>query len=335
MALAEMERMACAMAKSKLFGMKTPEEVLSLMLIAQAEGLHPAIAARDYDIIQGRPAKKSQAMFRSFLEAGGKVEWHAVTDQKCDATFSHPQGGSARIDWTIERAKTAGLTGKDNWRKFPRQMLRARVISEGVQTVFPGAASGMYVPEEVQDFDDRREAKAVGREIRSLPPDPTADGAIDSLRNADIGELVDRTVSNVQGVASAFTGASRPAKEAPTKTPQADALLPSAEEPKRAKDAWKDDRAIELGWPDRRTQTAAVMGYQDDAKGFSITAAWTAPRLEKLGRKTLWGLKPDELAELHDELRKAGDAGERFKKTGPAETAPPEFAPLPDDGVPF
>lgn len=35
--------------------------------------------------------------------------------------------------------------------KFPRQMLRARVISEGVRTVFPGCTSGMYVPEELDN----------------------------------------------------------------------------------------------------------------------------------------------------------------------------------------
>jgi hypothetical protein len=54
--------MASAIAKSGLFGMKTPDQALALMLIAQAEGMHPAIAARDYHVIQadqrlrGRPA---------------------------------------------------------------------------------------------------------------------------------------------------------------------------------------------------------------------------------------------------------------------------------------
>ena len=35
----EMKGMADAIAKSKLFGMQTPEQVLALMAIAQAEGL--------------------------------------------------------------------------------------------------------------------------------------------------------------------------------------------------------------------------------------------------------------------------------------------------------
>lgn len=53
----------------------------------------------------------------------------------------------------MERAKLAGLGGKENWRKFPRQMLSARVISEGVAACYPMATSGLYVPEEVEDFE--------------------------------------------------------------------------------------------------------------------------------------------------------------------------------------
>ena len=52
----DIERMGTAVAKSGLFGIKTQEQAVALMLIAQAEGLHPAIAARDYHVIQGRPA---------------------------------------------------------------------------------------------------------------------------------------------------------------------------------------------------------------------------------------------------------------------------------------
>jgi len=123
------------------------------MLISIAEGRHPALAARDYDIIQGRPAKKSEAMLRDFLQSGGSVEWHELTDDVADATFSHPQGGKVRITWDMARAKTAGLAGRDMFRKFPRQMLRSRVVSEGIRTTCPMATSGMYVPEEVQEFD--------------------------------------------------------------------------------------------------------------------------------------------------------------------------------------
>lgn len=154
---AELERMANAFVRSGLYGIKTVDQAIALMLQAQAEGQHPAIIARDYDIIQGRPAKKSEAMLRSFLQGGGSVEWHSLTDELADATFSHPQGGKVRISWDMPRANKAGLASKDNYKKFPRQMLRNRCISEGVRTVYPIATSGMYVPEEVADFEPQKD----------------------------------------------------------------------------------------------------------------------------------------------------------------------------------
>jgi len=147
----EMERMAVAFAGSKLFGIATPDQALALCLIAQAEGRHPASAAQDYHIIQGKPSKKSDAMLRDFLNSGGKVQWHSLTDELVSATFSHPAGGTVTIDWNMERAKQAQIS-TPMWKKYPRQMLRARVVSEGVRTVFPMATSGMYVPEEVAEF---------------------------------------------------------------------------------------------------------------------------------------------------------------------------------------
>ena len=149
----DMQQMARAMAKSGFFGFKTEEQALSIMLIAQASGQHPASAALDYDVIQGRPAKKPQAMLREFLGAGGKVEWHESTDAAADATFSHPRGGSIRVRWDMQRAQQMGLSGKDNYRKQPGVMFRWRCVSEGVRIVYPGATAGMYTPDEVLDLD--------------------------------------------------------------------------------------------------------------------------------------------------------------------------------------
>lgn len=157
--ISDMQQMAASMAKSKLFGFTTPDEAVSLMLIAQAEGMHPAIAARDYHIIKGRPSLKADAMMARFQSAGGKVDWKELTDKRVCAVFSHPKGGSAEIDWDMGRAKTAGLLSNPSWSKYPRQMLRARVISEGIRTVYPGVVIGIYTPEEVEDFDDVKEAK--------------------------------------------------------------------------------------------------------------------------------------------------------------------------------
>ena len=144
--------MAQAIAESKLFGIQTPAQALALGLLCQAEGRHPAEAARDYHIINGKPSLKSEAMLARFQQAGGKVDWHEYTHESVSGTFSHPQGGSLKVSWTMQDATRAGLTGNPTWKKFPRQMLKARCISEAVRGIFPGVLSGLYAPEEVSDI---------------------------------------------------------------------------------------------------------------------------------------------------------------------------------------
>jgi hypothetical protein len=149
--LSDMQVMADAVAKSGLFGMKSADQALALMLVAQSENRHPATVTQDYDIIQGKACRKTHSVMARFQQMGGKVEWHQLNDNIAEATFSHPAGGLLRIEWTIEQAKKAGLTGKDNWKNYPRAMLRARVIAEGVRAVYPAAIGGMMVSEEAAD----------------------------------------------------------------------------------------------------------------------------------------------------------------------------------------
>lgn len=173
-----LERMAQAVAASKLFGITNADQALALMLVAQAEGLHPATAARDYHIIQGRPALKADAMLARYLNSGGKVEWLCHADEKVEATFSHPAGGTLTIAWDMERAKKAGLGGKDMWTKYPRQMLRARVISEGIRATNPAVATGMYTPEEVQDMEPVRKEKVVNEKPTPAAPKQFTEAAL-------------------------------------------------------------------------------------------------------------------------------------------------------------
>jgi hypothetical protein len=149
--------MAEVAAKSKMFGFKSTEEAMAIMLLCQAENLHPAIAMRDFHVIQGRPALKADAMLARFQQAGGAVKWEVYTDEQVTGIFSHPQGGSLEVTWTLTKAKLIGIANKDNWKNYSRAMLRARCVSEGIRSVYPGCVVGVYTPEEVADFTPSRE----------------------------------------------------------------------------------------------------------------------------------------------------------------------------------
>ena len=184
----QVERMAVAVAKSGLFGVRTPDQAMALMLIAQAEGLHPAIAARDYHVINNRPTLRADAMLARFQAAGGKVEWGEYTDTRVVGTFSHPQGGSVRIEWTTKMAQDAGLTRNPTWKSYPRQMLRARCISEGIRTIYPGVTVGTYTPEEAADMEPVRTQPAPPPLVEEVPPPATVD--------------VDKLVETIQSAAT-------------------------------------------------------------------------------------------------------------------------------------
>jgi hypothetical protein len=168
----QLNKMAHVMSKSGLFG-KKQEEMASLMLLAQAQGQHPATVAMEYDVIQGRPAINARSAQARFQTAGGKINWITRSDLEASAKFTHEAGGELVIKWTIERAKQAGLTGKDNWRKYPAQMLSARVIAEGVRAVFPACLSGFYTVEELHDIpSDLVSPQAAPEQVKSAMPDP-------------------------------------------------------------------------------------------------------------------------------------------------------------------
>lgn len=209
--VADLERMAHAFAKSKLFGAKTADEALSLMLIAQAEGMHPASAARDYHIIEGKASKKAEAMLRDFLKVGGRVEWHALDDLHADATFSHPQGGTVRITWDMKRVEAAQIKNMAMYKKYPRAMLRSRTVSEGVRTVCPLATGGMYTPEEAIEPSDgeittaviveevkrpqaRTEPAAADTQVQDKKPEETSDAKLSDGQKRILGARLESAV---------------------------------------------------------------------------------------------------------------------------------------------
>lgn len=150
----KMAEMAKVVAESGLWSQfNSVPKVMGLMMLCQSDGIHPMHAVRHYDLIQGKPSKKSESQLADFYSRGGKVQWIERTDKKCRAKFfsAHCPDG-VEVEWTIEQAQKAGLTGKDNWRNYPRQMLSARVQAEGVQITDPGASLGMVVTEEAIDL---------------------------------------------------------------------------------------------------------------------------------------------------------------------------------------
>ena len=208
-------RMAAAFAKGGLFGVKDVDQALSLMFYAQATGRHPALIMRDYDIIQGRLAKKSETMLRDFQASGGRVKWTQYNDAGAEAIFTHPLSPDpVTVKWDLDRAKKAGLAGKDGsmYTKYPAAMFRSRVVSEGVRTTAPDATEAMYTPQELQAMaaEETPEPVTVTAAVTQV-----ADESKKALSPEELKELIDSMeVKTIPELMAAFEAAYTRATEA-------------------------------------------------------------------------------------------------------------------------
>jgi hypothetical protein len=142
--------------KSGIFGLDKPEQGEILAMQCLVEKKSPLELARTYHFIQGQLAIRSDALLAKYQLAGGKVEWIERTDDEVRARF-YRADQSAVITASMKEyvgngtaTKADGKTLKDNWKRWPRRMLTARAISEGVRLIAPECCFGTYTVEELE-----------------------------------------------------------------------------------------------------------------------------------------------------------------------------------------
>ncbi len=150
---AQLQVMADNVYQSGMFGLKNKNQVYTLMLIAQSEGLHPIEAVQQYNVINGLPAMKTIEKHTRFNKSGGKLKWIETTDKIAKAEMTHPSyDGVYLSEFTIEEASLMGLLSKDNWKKMPKKMLMARCLSSGINAIAPDCLGNVkYTVEDIQD----------------------------------------------------------------------------------------------------------------------------------------------------------------------------------------
>lgn len=155
-----MQRAARLLAVSNYFDGKgdNPQAIAMLatkIMAGREMGFGPFASANGIHIISGKPAVGANLMaaaVRSHPRYDYRVK--ELTDTVCELEFfdNGKVAGSSRF--TIQEAETAELTTGKNaltWKKYPRNMLFARAMSNGVRWYAPDIFSGnaVYVPEEL------------------------------------------------------------------------------------------------------------------------------------------------------------------------------------------
>ena len=148
-----MQRAAIALQQSGYFPDAQDKAKAITKVMAGAElGLPPFASMSGIHIIKGKPTLGSNVI-ATLVKNDPRYDYRL---KKCDQD-------ACIIDWyedgefvgqagfTYKEAQGAGLTGKDNWKKYTSDMLFARAISRGARRFAPGIFGGspVYTPDEM------------------------------------------------------------------------------------------------------------------------------------------------------------------------------------------
>jgi len=146
------QRRAKAYAESGYWDKVSFAQALVKVEAGRALGLPPLIAMNEVHVIDGAPGLGAGAC-AALVKASGRYDYRLVelTDQRCVIRF-YDRGVVLQPDsvFTIEHAKQAKLLNKGNWLSYPRNMLFARAMTNGMAWHCPDVAMGrVYVPDEL------------------------------------------------------------------------------------------------------------------------------------------------------------------------------------------
>lgn len=162
--------MAKTFAESGMFtDAKAMGQAFVKIQAGQEIGIPPFAAMSGIHIIQGKPTIGA-GLIASTVKGSGKYDYKVVVmdEKKCSIDFYQGKEMIGNSTFTIEDAKKALTKNID---KFPKNMLFARAISNGVKWFCPDVFSGpVYVPEEMPETTiDSDHIEVIEPEVLKVP----------------------------------------------------------------------------------------------------------------------------------------------------------------------
>lgn len=186
--LGDMERVAKACAASGYYrDAKDMTQALVKMLAGREMGVGPIQALGAIHIVEGKPTAGA-SLIAANVKRSGRYDYRVKlrSDIECVLEwFEHgkPVGESS---FSIEDAKRAGLANKNNWKSYPRAMLFARALTEGVRVYCPDAAGGViYTPEELGAAHTNEDGEPEIKDVTPSKPAATTSRAVKHGRRAE------------------------------------------------------------------------------------------------------------------------------------------------------
>jgi hypothetical protein len=183
---AELSQYAKAFAESGLFADTRQAAQAIVKIQAGAEmGFAPFASMTGVHIIQGKVSLGANLMAAAVARSGKyrfKVASH--TEQECAIEFFQGAESLGISRFTMKDAANASLTGKSVWKSFPKNMLYARAMSNGIRWFCPDVLGGgtIYTPEEIGADVNEDGLPLVSKEPEQpATPEPAANNHLSEL----------------------------------------------------------------------------------------------------------------------------------------------------------
>ena len=163
-----------SIAQSGIFNTSNNAQGEVLALECMTRRMPPLVLAERYHIIHNRLSMKSEAMLSTFNQRGGKHRLISRTPERAEIELSFEgdkntfsltweeclaepfvyEGKEAAIVDMLASGKKPPLKSKYATPRARMQMMWARVVSDAIRVVMPSVNSGVYTPDEVDDFEE-------------------------------------------------------------------------------------------------------------------------------------------------------------------------------------
>ena len=122
-------------------------------------------------------------MAAKILAGGHAIHWVNSTDQECTVKIVRRDGLSeAEVRYTMKDAQRAGLSGKGNWAKDPRSMLRWRALSNAARMACPDVILGLDVGDVAPDQATGAEPSTwTAVQVNTTEPEPVEEPTPEAL----------------------------------------------------------------------------------------------------------------------------------------------------------
>lgn len=140
----------------------TPEKLMTVIRMGKELGMQALTAVTNIHIIKGRTVISS-AMLGALLKQTGveyiytkdyfvEEDGRIVTELEFEflsKISGKPKTATFSVSWA--QMELAGYTEKQNWEKYPKEMMRARCMAYAVRALFPEVLLGVYTDSEIVD----------------------------------------------------------------------------------------------------------------------------------------------------------------------------------------